>query len=264
MSSAPSNGKTGTTAAARGRTGSIDKPAAKPAAKPKPKEMTPEQKKIWLIGSVAVAVVLGMGALIFAYFHKPGPETGTRLNAPVQNLVAYMSTGEFDKLDFDRKKLYIKEIAGKKKEIEQLFDSQKITEAQFKEVLSLAWIGKQFKHVEKYNSLGNLDRIEMLDEIIIENIKDKAWEKEHPKPPGYPTKDPKRIKAIEQTFPSYDRDQISRFRQALNEREKVIKHEDRNIGKEGRANAAHATTRPTARPLSTGPTTKPAVITPHK
>jgi len=263
MSTAASNGKTQTAAQAsrvnpggsvdRPAGGSVDKPGAKSTGKPAPKPMTPEQKKqVAIIGSV-VALVVAIAVGIFFYFHKSDNiGSGQRLNSPLPNLTAYMASNEFDKLDFDRKKLYIKELAGKKKEVDELHKSARLSDAQYKEVQALMWIGKQFKHVEKYNSLGALDRKDMLDEIIDDNKRD-------PKPKD--TEREKRVKTLEETFPSEEKDLVRVFRQALKDREKERKFEDTRIKREA-ATRKSATTRPTTRPgerpASAAPVAKPA------
>jgi hypothetical protein len=255
MSTAASNGKTQTAAQAPrvNPGGSVDKPAAKPGGKPAPKAMTPEQKKqVTIIGSV-VAIVVAIAVGIFFYFHKSDNlGSGQRLNAPLPNLTAYMASNEFDKLDFDRKKLYIKELAGKKKEVDELHKSSRLSDVQYKEVQALMWIGKQFKHVEKYNSLGGLDRKDMLDEIIDDNKRD-------PKPKDVERE--KRVKTLEEAFPSEEKDQVRIFRQALKDREKERKLEDIRIKREAatrKSTTTRPTTRPIERPAGVVPTAKPA------
>jgi hypothetical protein len=256
MGTAASNGKTAQSVAAGGRVspgGSVDKPAAKAAPKAKPK-MTAEQQKHYLVIGIALAVVAGVGALIFGYFYKAPTGGAPRLNEPPAKIVSFINTNDFDKLDFDRKKLYMIMLAGKKKEIIEMEKSGQMNRKQLEDVLAVVWLGKQFKHVEKYNSLGALDRKDMLDEMIDED-------KMHPHVKTDPEANKKRVKELEETFPAYERQQIAMFRQALKEREKERKNEDRQIKKT--APPAHSTTsRPAARVGDAPASAHPAVIAP--
>lgn len=256
MSTAASNGKTAQGVAAGARVspgGSIDKPGVKPAAKAKPK-MTAEQQKHYIIIGVVVLVVVGVAALIWGYFYKPATGGAPRLNEPPAKIVSFINTNDFDKLDFDRKKLYMKELAGKKKEILEMEKSGQLKRKELEDVLAVVWLGKQFKHLEKYNSLGALDRKDMLDGIIDED-------KMHPHIKGDPEVNKKRVKELEETFPAYDRQQIAMFRQALKEREKERKSEDRQIKKT--APAVHSSaSRPTTRASGVPASAHPAVVLP--
>ena len=258
MSTAASNGKTAPSIATGGRVnpGSVDKPAAKPGPKGKP-PMTPEQKKHVIVIGVALAVVLVTGAAIFAYFNTRNADRTPRINAPIDQMVPFISTNEFDKLEFDRKKLYWKELADKKKELDEMHKTGKISDKQYADVLAVVWLGKQFKHIEKYNALGELDKRDYLDKIIDENIEN------GPKVKGVIEKDQKRVDALKETFPEHERKQIDAFRQALKEREKQRHREDQEIKKKAAAAARAAATRPTSRPAEKPPAVetvvKPAV-----
>lgn len=258
MSTAPSNGKTAQTIATKGRVdpgsidkpGSLDKPGSNPAAKAKPK-MSAEQQKHYVVMGIAIAVVLGVGASMFFYFHKPATGGEARLNDPPEKIIQFISTNEFDKLDFDRKKLWMMQLAGKKREVLEMEQSGKLSRKQLEDVLAIVWLGKQFKHSEKYNSLGDLDRKDMLDGILDDNEKDKLTKKK-----GDPEPDKKRVKELEETFPGYERNQITGFRQALKDREKERKNEAHKIRKG--TPPARGATRPTSRPGERPDTAAPA------
>ncbi len=252
MSTAASNGKTAQTIASAGRVnpGSIDKPGAKPAAKAKP-QMSAEQQKHYIVMGIAAAVVLGVGALMFFYFHKPETGGEPRLNESPEKIIQFISTNDFDKLDFDRKKLWMTQLAGKKKEILEMEKSGKLNRKQLEDVLAIVWLGKQFKHAEKYASLGDLDRKDMIDKIIDDNIIEKQ---EHKKTD--PEADKKRVKELEETFPGFERNQIAGFRQAIKDREKERKNEDHHIRK-GTPPVRGSTTRPTSRPGDRSTTAAP-------
>lgn len=243
MSTAPSNGKSAQAVATAGRVdpGSIDKPGAKPAAKAKPK-ISAEQQKHYVVMGLATAVVLGVGAFMFFYFYKPATGGEPRLNESPEKIVQFINTNEFDKLDFDRKKLWMTQLSGKKKEILEMEKSGKLTRKQLEDVLAIVWLGKQFKHAEKYATLGELDRKDMIDKMIDDNIIEKQEKKK-----ADPEPDKKRVRELEETFPGFERNQISGFRQAIKDREKERKNEDRRI-KKGTPPARGSTTRPTSRP----------------
>jgi hypothetical protein len=252
MSTASSNGKTtqSVSTAGRGSAGkSFDKPGAKPAAKPR---MTAEQQKHYLVMGIAAAVVLGVGAIMFFYFYKPATGGEPRLNQPVEKVVQFISTSDFDKLDFDRKKIWMKELSGKKKELLELEKAGKMTRKELEDVLAVAWLGKQFKRVQKYNSMGDLDRKDYLDDIL--NDKDADGKKL----PDEPDENKDRVKQLEETFPAFERNEITSFRKALKDREKDRKKERKKIKKEMAAAAHSPTTRPTTRVGEKPPGTAPA------
>jgi hypothetical protein len=264
MSTAASNGKTVQTISVGGRVNpgsmdkskdkSVDKPGAKSGNKAKA-PMTAEQRKHALVIGIAVLVVLGVAAGIYAYFYRP-PVTDPRLNEGPDKIIAFIQTDNFDKLEFDRKMLYWKEMAGKKKEIEEMQKAGKISKKELENVLAVVYLGKQFKHIEHYNSLGDLDKKDFLDKIIDE----REVEKSIKKPKGTIERNEERVKALQQTFPEQVRSDIEVFHRAIKEREKERKREDTEIKKKA---AQAARSAPPARP-TTHNTAPPASGTPTK
>ena len=151
--------------------GSIDK-AVKPGAagagaKPKRAPMGKEQKHQLIVIGIAAAVVCSVGVAIYAYFnysrtsHKP-----PRLDAAPVVMAKFIATNDFDHLPFDRQRLYMKELSGKKKELEEQYKAGNLSKNDLEDALSVVWLGKQFKHLDHYYSLGELDKKNYLDELI--------------------------------------------------------------------------------------------------
>src|SRR5690242_15767501 len=112
-----SNGKAGTA-------GATGKPLGR-AKKPMTKE---EQKQLAVVGVAAVVVAL-VGYWVYAYFHNTGRSGEPRLNEPPVRIARFMGTGDFDQLPYDRQRLLMKDLSGKKKELEAEFRAGKLSKA---------------------------------------------------------------------------------------------------------------------------------------
>jgi hypothetical protein len=243
MSSAPPNGKATQTASATdrataARTPSVDKP--KPGAKAV-KTMTPEQRHQLQVISIALAVVVLVGAGIYGYFHwrtVPGPP---RLNDEVDKLAKFTATHDFDQLPFDRQRLYMKNLGDKKQELEEQFKAGKITKGEYEDALSIVWLGKQFKRIDKFHSLGELDKKYYLDRLL----DDEAAEEAIDAPPDQVKRDKDKVKSLVQRFPTAERADFESFHKALKERQKEREKQAKAAAKAARAAATRPTSRPT-------------------
>jgi len=201
-------------------------------AKTKQTGMTPDQRRQVTIIGIAAVVVLGMGAAIFAYFNKTEVDPMPRINGGLDQIVPFVASRQFEKMDFDRQVLYWKELAGKKKEIEAMYKAGSISKDQYREVLSVTWIGNRYKWVQKYFSLGPLDQKDLIDQYL-----DREGS-QAPKVPGAILKDDNRIKALIETFPAEVRQKFEQFHQAINDRKKERKAEDKAIKQAAKQEAA--------------------------
>jgi hypothetical protein len=247
MSSAPPNGKApGATAglnragAAGGRApassgSSVDKP--KPGAKP---QMTAEQRHQMMVVCIALGVVLVVGVGVYGYFNWRTPSGPPRLNDDVTRLAHFTATTDFDLLPIDRQRLYMKNLQDRKKELEEQFKAGKIPRHQYEDALAIVWIGKQFKRVDHYQGLGELDKKYYLDELLDKEAAEDAKEEAQA---DDVKRDKEKVKAIVQRFPAKDRHDYETFRDALKERAK-----EREKAAKAAAKAARQATRPTSRP----------------
>jgi len=241
MSSAPPNGKatqaaSATDRATAARTPSVDKP--KPGAKTV-KTMTPEQRHQVKVISIALAVVALVGVGVYGYFNWrtiPGPP---RLNDDVDKLAKFTATHDFDQLPFDRQRLYMKNLGDKKKELEERFKAGRITKAEYEDALSIVWLGKQFKRIDKFHSLGELDKKYYLDNLL----DDEAAEEAIDQPPDQVKRDKDKVKALVQRFPTNERNDFESFHKALKDRQKEREKQAKAAAKAAR----QAATRPTSR-----------------
>jgi hypothetical protein len=247
MKTAPPNGKTASLASAGRRAtagGSVDKPLSK-ARQP----MTREQQKQVAVVAVAALVVGLVGYAIYAYFGRPRSGEPPRLNEPPTKIARFIGTTGFDHLPYDRQRLYMKELGGKKKELEADFHAGKLTRHEWEDTMAILWLGKQFKHIDRYYSLGELDKKAYLDELINDEIKDAV--EDTAKPKSAPKRDKDKVKTIVDRFPETDRRAYDNFRHVLKEREKERDKEAKAAAKAAKA----AATRPTTRPPSATPGT---------
>jgi hypothetical protein len=206
--------------------------------------ITAEQKKQIAVVAVAAVVVLLVGYSIYAYFdHVNRSAAPPRLNQPPATIARFVGTSNFDQLPYDRQRLYIKELSGKRHELEADYKAGKLTPQQWQDTLAMLWLGKQFKHIDHYNSLGNLDKKIYLDELINDEVKDDIEDASKPK--GTLKRDKEKAQRVVARFPEAVRVDYERFRHVLKEREKERDREAKAVKKAAKAAATRPTTRGT-------------------
>jgi hypothetical protein len=252
MSSAPANGKA-TQAIGPGGRGSvdragasvdragasIDRTGAKAAAAAKVKKpMTPEQRQQMMVIGIAAAVVLGVGLAIYAYFgYTRSKNAPPPLDAQPLSIAQFVASPKFDLLPFEKQRLYMKELAGKRKELEAEYKAGKLQKEPLEDALAVGWLGKQLKHIDTYYSLNELDKKYLLDKILDGQLRENAEGKDEL------SKDKKKVTSLVERFPDQRRRDYESFRKALKEREK-----ERDKEAKAAARAAKATSRPASRP----------------
>ena len=149
----------------------------------------PVQKKKPLVAIVAVAALL-----VGAYFlwQKTRPRM-PRLDAPTPVLAKYIMTEDFEKQPFDMQAQFMKTLdarnkrdktdPNKGKELDKAYADGRITETEYRAALQMAWFGKHLARVDRYAAQGGPHKQAYLDELILEQIKEKELEKTNPKPP---------------------------------------------------------------------------------
>lgn len=242
MKTAPSNGKSASVTPAGRRAsagGSVDKPVSKMR-----QPMTREQQKQVAVVAAALLVVALVVYGILAYLVGNRGGGPPRLNEPPTTIARFIGTKQFDQLPYDRQRLYMKELGGKKKELEAEYNAGKLTRSEWEDTLAILWLGKQFKHIDRYYSMGELDKKAYLDELINDDIKDDI--EDAAKPKGTPKRDKDKVKKIVERFPEAERRAYDNFRHTLKEREKEREKEAKAAAKAAKAAATRPTTRPPA------------------
>jgi hypothetical protein len=216
---------------------------AKPTGRVR-RPVTAEQKKQIAVVAVAAVVVLLIGYSIYAYFdHVNRSAAPPRLNAPPGTIARFVGTANFDQLPYDRQRLYMKELSGKRDQLEAEYKAGKLTPQQWQDTMAVLWLGKQFKRIDRYNSLGNLDKKIYLDELINDEIRDDI--EDAAKPKGTLKRDKEKAQRIVARFPEATRVDYERFRHALKQREKERDKEAKAAKKAAKAAATRPTTRGT-------------------
>jgi len=252
MSSAPANGKAtigpGGRASVDRAAGSVDRAGASidrtaatatgaAGAKGKKKPMTPEQRQQMLVIGIAAAVVLGVGVAVYSYFgYSRSKNAPVRLDAEPLSIANFVASPAFDQLPFEKQRLYMKELAGKRKELDADYKAGKIKKEDLEDALAVGWLGKQLKHIDTYFSLNELDKKYELDKILDDNLRNPGEKDEV-------SKDKKKVKSLVERFPDQRRRDFESFRKALKEREK-----ERDKEAKAAARAAKTTSRPATRP----------------
>ena len=263
MSSIPGNGKTAQVAATGGRVGSPSKSAA-PAAAKKPsvdkavakrggkRQLTDKERKKLMIG--VACLVIGLCVMsVYGYFTwmKKPKYTETPLNANTIDLLKYSASPSFDALSFERQLVWMEKVGNNKKEMNELFRAGKMTQEEYQDAKSIAWLGKRFKHILEYNSLPEVHRKAYLDKLIDKDILEDEEEKKLSEAEKLPPRDKERVRMLVGKFPEERRNAYSDFKKALDKREKEREKEAKAAKK-----AAEAATRPTTRPTERTPAPK--------
>jgi hypothetical protein len=224
------------------KSGSVDK------GKGRKLKATAQQREQRTVIIVAAVVVLGVAIGVYAYFASPrtGP-MDERLNAPPDQMARFVSTDRYDKLGFERQRLYLKKLADDKKALTEQFHAGKFTKAQFEQILAAVWLGKQFDRVDKYYSLADIDKRAYLDKLIDKDVIDEN--DSTPKAADAPQRNKEKVKAVVEKMPEVDRRAYEAFRSALKEREKEREKEAKALARAAKA----AATRPAERPTDRAP-----------
>ena len=268
MSSMPGNGKTAQAAASSGRIGapakpaapakkpSVDKPGAKPAGATPPAkgklnwgQLSDKDRKKLMIGVACLVVGLCVMS-VYGYFNwiKKPTYAEPPLNSDAMTMMKFPTTPAFIALPFDRQVIWMNRLGDRKKEMDELFRSGKMSQEEYQDTKAVIWLGKRFKKIADYNSLPEVRRKEFLDELIDKELIEDAEEAKMAETDKLPPRNKDRSKAILGKFPDEHRQAYDRFKKALDKREDERKKEAKAARK-----AAEAATRPTSRPTERKP-----------
>jgi len=223
---------------------------AAPGGKPSAGKTPITKKQILILCSMAAGIALIVG--LWFVWQKTRPRM-PRLDAPTPVLAKYIMTEDFQKQPFDMQAQFMKQLdvrnkrdkndPGKGKELDKAYTDRRVTETEYRAALQMAWYGKHLARVEKYAAQGRAQKQAYLDELILEQIKEKELEKTNPRPAkeidisGNPSGAEE--KAEINKWPAEVRDRWYQFQSDYKARKKKIEE-------------ARAKTRPAA--------TKPAVV----
>jgi hypothetical protein len=136
----------------------------------------PPQRR-WWIAAIAVAVAIGVAVwLIIASTGAAEP----RLNEPTHVLAKFVSTRTFDKMPYEKQRLYYKMLDDRgTKEIDHAFKSGQISQSEYRTALDSAWLGKHINRTEKYVAMSGGARAAYINDLL-----DKKFKKEAEKKPS--------------------------------------------------------------------------------
>jgi hypothetical protein len=124
----------------------------------------------WMIGGVACAI-LGAGVWLTIAASGSGEP---RLNADTAAIAEFVHRGEFGTLSFDKQRQFYKVLDDRGKELEASFRAGQISEAQYRDALEGAWLGKHINQVEEYFSRPpGQARATYIDQLVTKKLKPK-------------------------------------------------------------------------------------------
>jgi hypothetical protein len=132
--------------------------------------------RTWLMpASIAGLIVVGL----VAWLVLGGRTREPRLNEPTHVLAKFVSTRAFDKLPYEKQRLFYKMLDDRgNKEIEHAFRSGQLSDGEYRTALDSAWLGKHINRVEKYMALPpGSARAQYIDQLLVKKLK-KDVEKE--------------------------------------------------------------------------------------
>ena len=113
------------------------------------KKPSPPWRRAWLV--IAVAVVV-LGGAIWGIASLLGNDI-PRLNDNAVVLTKFVRSGRFDALPFEQRRQFYKVLDDRDSELDEAYQSKRLTESEFRAGLEAAWLGKHINRVEKYFSL---------------------------------------------------------------------------------------------------------------
>jgi hypothetical protein len=148
------------------------------------------KKQILILCSIAAGIAVIVG--LYFLWQKTRPRM-PRLDAPTPVLAKYVVSEEFEKQPFDMQAQFMKVLdtrnkrdkndPNKGKELDKAYADGRVTETEYRAALQMAWFGKHLARVDRYAAQGGSQKQTYLDELILEQIKEKELERTNPKPP---------------------------------------------------------------------------------
>src|SRR5438105_7202100 len=125
----------------------------------------------WMVVAAAFVVVAATVGIVIA--SRGGAEP--RLNEGTTVLAKFVSTKDFDRLPFEKQRLYYKVLDDRGKELDDAFKQGRLTEAEYRNALEAAWLGKHLNRVEKYFALApGSARANYINQLVTKKVKKDA------------------------------------------------------------------------------------------
>src|SRR5205809_2345270 len=128
-------------------------------------------------------------------------------------MVPFIGSDRFDKLPWHRKEVWFKEMAKKKKEVEELYKAGKLSKPQSEDSLAVCWFGKELREEGIYYSYGALDQKDYLDKLLDKEAEGNTEPKDL-------KKNKAKVKSLEEQMPQDNRTLYEAFHRALKDRKK--------------------------------------------
>jgi hypothetical protein len=138
---------------------------AKEPGMPPGKEDAARRQRLLIAGIAGGAVVLGLVLLlVLRPWQKPPPKLG----GEPSKLGEFVSTSDFQKMNFEKREIYMKMISAKKDEIAKAYAEGRLSIEDYQKSLLAAHLGKRLDDMRKYfaKPMG-AERIKYLDKQLV-------------------------------------------------------------------------------------------------
>ena len=122
---------------------------APPAAPATPTKQPPRSRRRIVIAIACIVALVACIAVIAAISGNSIP----RLNENAVVLTKFITSGRFDQLPFEQQRQFYKVLDDRDAELDQAYQSKRLTESEYRSGLEAAWLGKHINRVEKYFAL---------------------------------------------------------------------------------------------------------------
>jgi hypothetical protein len=122
-----------------------------------------KRRNLILTSIAASLVVLVVGGLLLQRkLNEP-----TRLNAPIDKFARFCISAAFYKMPFERQSLYIQQLDDRGEDLLAAWQTGRISAAQYRQCIELAWFGQHLKNLEVYHQLPTQEeKARMLDRVV--------------------------------------------------------------------------------------------------
>ena len=186
------------------------------------------RQKALLVGIGGVALV---AAAVVLFVVQPWKHKAPMLGSEPAKLGQYASTPDFQKMPFEKRELYLKEMDEKKERFTKSYDDGQMSLEDYQKSMLAAHLGKELKDMRKYFAKpAGEERVKYLDKLLVKKDTKTAAVKHDPtakeeKKEQAATKDDAAEKAEVATWPPEVQEQYQQYNAALAERKKTHKAE---------------------------------------
>jgi hypothetical protein len=138
-------------------------------------------------------------------------------------LAKFVSSKDFERLPFEKQRLYYKVLDDRGNELDDAFKQGRVTEGEYRNALEAAWLGKHLNHVEKYFSLApGSARANYIDQLVTKKVKKDAKNgKDENVDPDDPRVDETAAELRTELWPSNVRTQWEQFHNVYHQEKKL-------------------------------------------